>query len=83
MSKFRTTFEVETVEAHHEFKVKCLEQKSDMTTELNKFIKRFNAGQEDVNSELLTLAKRMIAHAKEGGLDTEEYESYLNHLTND
>ena len=43
MQKFKTTFEVDSSDLHLDFKDACARQepKSDMTKELNKFMKSF------------------------------------------
>ena len=48
ITKTTTTFQVESSELHLSFKTACIMQKSDMTKELNKFMKRYV---EEYNSE--------------------------------
>jgi len=80
--RFKTTFDLESAELHHDFKVECLQNRSNMTTELNKFIKRYVAGEESVNEQLKTICNRLIKHAKAADLDVSEYETYLKEVLN-
>lgn len=71
-----TTFHVPT-EAHNSFKLNCIKSGSDMSKEINKFIKRFNDGKEHPDQKLKSLAERLIKYAKAADLDVSEYEHEL------
>lgn len=65
-----TTFHVDT-EDHNAFKVECIKRGSDMTKELNKFIKKFNQGEDDP----------IGAYSEQIGITREELIERLNNMS--
>ena len=73
VQKFKTTFDVDSADDHSQFKIETIKRNTDMSKELNKFIKWYNKG-EDLESHAkrigITVAElidRLVNMPKEKG----------------